>query len=71
MILRKPYALFIKYFKLLHVLIASFALLLLYRSYVIYNFFKNYSIDYRSVMSSFTPNDYLNTTHFVFITVVL
>lgn len=71
MILRKPYAVFIKYFKLLHVVMASFIAILLYRSYVIYNVFRMYSIDYRSVMGDLLVNNYLGFHHFLFVFIVL
>lgn len=70
MILRKPYALFIKYFKLLHVIMAFFIALLLYRSYVIYNFFKAYSIDYRSIAGNLFDNSYLGLYNYIYIFIV-
>ena len=42
MILRKPYAFFIKYFKLINIVLASFSLYILYRTYNIINFFNVY-----------------------------
>ena len=59
MILKKPYAIFIKYFRLLHFVLAIFIFLVLYRSSKIYNFFRVYSIDYRAVsneISSYSFN---------------
>ena len=60
MILRKPYAIFIKYFRLLHIVMASFVAFLLYKSYSIYNFFKLYSIDYRSVINNTISISFFN-----------
>ena len=57
MILRKPYAIFIKYFKLLHTIMSVFIAILLYNSIRIYNYFRVYSIDYRSTVDSFFSND--------------
>lgn len=71
MIFRKPYALFIKYFRFLHIIMAFFIALLLYRSYVIYNFFKIYSIDYRSIAGNLFDNNYLGFYNFIFIFMVL
>lgn len=71
MILRKPYALFIKYFKLLHLIISIFAGLILYRSIVLYNFFRIYSIDYRAALGDFSVDKYLNNFSFVFIVIVI
>lgn len=71
MILRKPYAVFIKYFKIMHIVISLFAALLLYRSYVLFGFFRTYSIDYRAALGDFTVDKYLNGLSFVFIVVVV
>ena len=71
MILRKPYAIFIKYFKLLHIILAALSALLLYRSFTLYNFFKVYSIDYRSVMVGFSASKYISSRTFVFCFLVL
>ncbi len=71
MILRKPYAVFIKYFKLLHAVMAAFIALVLYRSIRLYNFFRVYSIDYRAAMGDFSVSRYLNTYSFVFTIFIL
>ena len=42
MILRKPYAILIKYFKLIHVVLTICMACLIYRSYMIYDFFTEY-----------------------------
>ena len=60
MILRKPYAFFIKYFKVLHAVMAVFIAIIMYNSVRLYSFFRTYSIDYRSASSSFTDVNYLN-----------
>ena len=71
MILKKPYAMFIKYFKVFHFVLVFFLLFILHCSYSLYNFFRIYSIDYRSVMSSFSPTSFLNVVHFVVLVVVI
>ena len=74
MILRKPYAIFIKYFRLLHIVMASFVAFLLYKSYSIYNFFKLYSIDYRSVINntiSISFFDYFSIIFVIILTIIL
>lgn len=71
MILRKPYAVFIKYFKLLHTIIAAFAIFLLHRTFVIYKFFDSYSVDYRSVLGDFSVEKYISIYSFVCIVVIL
>ena len=67
MILRKPYAIFIKYFKLLHFVMASFIAFLLYKSYSIYNYFKIYSIDYRSVFNNSLSINFYNYFSILFV----
>lgn len=71
MILRKPYAVFIKYFKLLHVIMAAFIALILYRSVTLYNFFRTYSVDYRTAMGDFSVNRYLGVYSFAFVVIAL
>ena len=71
MILRKPYALFIKYFKLLHVVMALFITILLYSSLRIYNCFRVYSIDYRSIADVLSTDNYVNFFSYFCIIVVL
>lgn len=64
MILRKPYAFFIKYFKLLHAIIAVVIAFLLYRSFTLYNFFRSYVIDYSSALNDLSPKTLLNMYSF-------
>ncbi len=65
MILRKPYAFFIKYFKWLHAIIAVLVALLLYRSFSIYNFFRAYVQDYSSALNEFSPRMLLSMYSFI------
>jgi len=70
MILRKPYAFFIKYFKLINIVLASFALYILYRTYNIINFFNVY------VKHNYSGNFYQGFYHnylplFVYIAILL
>ena len=71
MILRKPYAVFIKYFKLLHAVLAVFLAFILYRSVALYNFFRIYSIDYRSATGNFTVDRYMPSFTFAFVVIIL
>lgn len=71
MILRKPYAFFIKYFKILHAIIAMFVAVLLYRSFTLYNFFKSYVNDYSSALNNLSPKSLINVYSFTFIIVVI
>ncbi len=64
MILRKPYAFFIKYFKLLHAIIALFIVFLLYKSFTVYNFFNAYIDDYSSALTSLSPRTIINIYSF-------
>ena len=64
MILRKPYAFFIKYFKLLHTIIALLVGFLLYRSFKIYSFFNAYISDYNSAINDFSPRTLINMYSF-------
>ena len=65
MILRKPYAFFIKYFKILHAIIALLIAFLLYRSFTIYNFFRAYIDDYNGALNEFSPSSLINMYSFI------
>ena len=71
MILRKPYAFFIKYFKWLHAIIAVLVALLLYRSFSIYNFFRAYVQDYSSALNEFSPRMLLSMYSFILVLSVI
>ena len=71
MILRKPYAAFIKYFKLLHAIMAAFIVFILLGSIRLYNFFRIYSIDYRSITSGLETSGYLNVINYLFVILAL
>lgn len=71
MILRKPYAFFIKYFKLLHAIIAVFIGLLLYRTFTLYNFFRSYISDYSNAVNTFSPKTLINMYSFLGIILVI
>ena len=71
MILRKPYAAFIKYFKLLHAIMAAFIVFILLGSIRLYNFFRIYSIDYRSITSGLETSGYLSVINYLFVILAL
>lgn len=71
MILKKPYAVFIKYFRLLHAVMVLFSGILLYRVWSLYTFFKVYSIDYRAVMNNFSVELYLSAFDFIVVVAAL
>lgn len=50
MILRKPYAFFIKFFKLFHLIIFALSSILLYRTSLVYNFMKEFCKDSPNVI---------------------
>ena len=61
MILRKPYAFLIKYFKIIHLLIAALMGYLLYKSYDIINFFgESVANNYNAVASGQVAGLYIN-----------
>ncbi len=65
MILRKPYALFIKYFRFLHAVLSFLIFLLFMCSVSLYNFFRIYSVDFRSAMTDYSSSKYLNIINFI------
>ena len=73
MIFRKPYALFIKYFRLLHGILSFLIFLLFFCSVSLYNFFRIYSVDFRSALTEFSPSKYLGVLNFIelFLIIVL
>lgn len=71
MILRKPYAFFIKYFKLFHAVMAVLVAFLLYRSFTLYNFFRAYVTDYSSALNDFSPRSLLTMYSFIMILTVI
>ena len=71
MILRKPYAFFIKYFKLLHAVIAVLVAFLLYRSFTVYNFFRAYVVDYSSALNEFSPRSLINIYSLIMVLAVI
>jgi len=71
MILRKPYAVFIKYFKLLHVLLTGLVGLILYRSFTIYSFFRTYVDDYRVALADFNVRNILNFYSFLNVMIII
>lgn len=69
MILRKPYAFFIKNFKLINLILAILTIFLSYKTYLLARFFSNYSLDYAKAISNFTIDKFL--TPIVFITNII
>ena len=77
MILKKPYAFFIKNFKLFHFIIFAFASILLYRTAIIYNFMKEYNISNPNVIgkdltsSLFSPWLYILIILIIIVNIVI
>lgn len=71
MILRKPYAFFIKNFRIFHAILAVLISFVLYRFITLYNFFRLYSIDYRGVLGEFSVSRYIGSFSLIFIIFIL
>lgn len=71
MILRKPYAVFIKKFRLLHIILVFLTAFLLYTSFTLYRFFDVYSIDYRAALVDYSTGKYINAISYIVIIVTL
>lgn len=71
MILKKPYAVFIKYFKLLHGVMSFLIAFILFRFFDVYNFFRIYSIDYRAITAGQSIANYFDVLGFIFLLFIL
>lgn len=71
MILRKPYAIFIKYFKLMHGIMSLLIIFLLTYFYRAYSFFNVYSVDYRAITNVSLVKDYFNSFGFFLLFLIL
>lgn len=60
MIFRKPYAFFIKYFRLINLIMAAFMAVLIYRSFKVGNYINDYISDYVSATDGFVLSNYIN-----------
>lgn len=60
MILKKPYAVFIKYFRQMHGIMSLFIMFVLLRFFNIFSFFRIYSIDYRAVTNINSITNYFD-----------
>ncbi len=65
MILRKPYAFFIKYFRLINLIMAILMAILIYRTGIIANFFNDYIEDYVTASNGFLVGNYINLYSFL------
>ncbi len=71
MVVRKPYALFIKYFKVIHIVMALFIGILIYRTGVLLHFFNTYINDYQTATDGFITGNYINLYSFLLVMVVI
>ena len=71
MILRKPYALFIKYFKIIHLIMALLIAILIYRTGILLSFFNTYLDDYRMATDGFVLGDVINIYSFFLVLIVI
>lgn len=65
MILRKPYAFFIKYFRLINLIMAILMGILIYRTWKIAKFLNDYVNDYLNVSSDFMVSNYISMYSFL------
>ncbi len=65
MVLRKPYALFIKHFRLINLVMALLMAFLIYRTWTIANFFSRYIDDYVTASNGFIVGNYINFYSFL------
>ncbi len=70
MILRKPYAFFIKYFRLINLIMALLMAILIYHTFKIGKFISQYVSDY-TVASSFVIGDYISIYSFLLALVII
>ena len=71
MILRKPYAFFIKYFRIINLTMAILMGITMFRTWKTTSFFVDYVNDYSAVMSKFSINDYSNFYNFVLVLLII
>ena len=71
MILRKPYALFIKYFKIIHLIMALLIGILIYRTGVLLSFFNTYLEDYNVAINGFELGATINIYSFILALLVI
>ena len=65
MILRKPYAFFIKYFRLINLIMAILMGILIYRTGIIAKFFSDYIADYITTSNGFMIGNYMSIYSFL------
>jgi len=65
MILRKPYAFFIKYFRLINLVMAILMGILIYRTWMIASFLNRYVNDYITASNNFVIGSYINIYSFL------
>ena len=70
MILRKPYAFFIKYFRIIHLIMAIFIGLLIFQTNTFLQFFNQY-VNSNMITIGENLRSYLNNFSFVYIVIVL
>lgn len=71
MILRKPYAFFIKYFRLLNLIMAIFMGIIIYRTFVISKFLTDYINDYTIANAGFNVSKYMSFYSFIIVLLII
>ena len=71
MILRRPYAFFIKYFRVINLIMAALMAVLIYRTLVVGNFLNEYIKDYAAATNNFILGNYINFYIFLLIIIII
>lgn len=71
MILRKPYAFFIKYFRLFNLIMAILMGIMIYRTIVIGSFLNHYIDNYAEATANFSLGDYINLYSFMIVLLII
>lgn len=71
MIFRKPYAFFIKYFRVMNLIMAVLMAALIYHTFIIGNFFTSYIDDYLKAVNNFSLGNYINIYDFLLIIIII
>lgn len=71
MILRKPYAILIKFFKLIHIIMFILFIFIAYKLSVIYHFFREFVVSYTFVKIENMASSYINLSLFLVLFVIL
>ena len=71
MIFRKPYAFFIKYFRVINLIMAVFMAVLIYHTLTVGRFLNEYINDYILATNNFSLGSYINFYTFLLIIIII